>query len=98
MISKLMCLKCKKMNYVTDVFNMLSLGLPSNEPMEVSGYVVPYLFSDTIWQLRFNTTERLKYSDMLKAIGQELPGFTNDNYMMHFLLHSRVVGRPAGRR
>lgn len=97
MISKLMCLKCKNMNYVTDVFNMLSLGLPSNDPMDVSGYIVPFLFSETIHQIKFETTERLKYSDMLKAINKKFPAFNNDNYMMHFLLSSKVIGNQLMR-
>ena len=92
MISELRCLKCKNQNYVTDVFNMLSLGLPTNDPMNVSGYIVPFLFSETILQIKFETTERLKYSEMLKAIGKQMKAFNNDNYKMFFLLSSKVVG------
>lgn len=88
-----MCMKCKNQSYVTDVFNMLSLGLPSNDPMEVSGYIVPFLFSETIWHIKFQTTERLKYSEMLNSIAKRLPGFTSENYQMYFLLSSRVIGR-----
>jgi hypothetical protein len=93
MISKLKCMKCKNQNHVTDIFNMLSLSLPSNDPMKVTGYVVPYLFSDTIRSYDFQTTERLKYSDFLKSIGNGSPHLTKENYIMYFLLSSRVVGR-----
>lgn len=94
MISKLKCMKCKNQSHVTDIFNMLSLSLPSNDPMKVSGYVVPYLFSDTIRSYEFQTTERLKYSDFLKSIGDGAEHFTTENYTMFFLLSSRVVGKP----
>lgn len=93
MISKLKCMKCKHQSYVTDVFNMLSLSLPSNEPMEVSGYIVPYLFSQTIRNYKFETTERLKYSEMLKSIKKVKPEFSDENMKMYFLLSSRVIGK-----
>lgn len=92
MISKLRCMKCKYETYVTDVFNMLSLSLPSNDNMKVSGYIIPYQFCAPIRNYDFNTTERLKYSEMLKSINKEIPNFTNDNYKMYFLLKSQVVG------
>ena len=86
-------MKCKHTSHVTDVFNMLSLSLPTNEAFRVSGYIVPYLFSEKIKSFEFETTERLKYSDMLQSIGQKIPSFTDDNYKMYFMLSSRVVGR-----
>lgn len=85
-------MKCKNQSFVTDVFNMLSLSLPSNERMDVSGYIVPYLFSDTIKSYKFQTTERLKYSEMLISIQKKMTYFTHDNIKMYFLLSSRVVG------
>lgn len=97
MISKLQCMECKNQSQVTDIFNMLSLSLPSNEPMDVTGYLVPYLFSDTIRSFNFSTTERLKYLDFLKSIAKDVEYFNDDNYMMYFLLSSRVIGKTSGR-
>ena len=93
MISKLKCMKCKNESHVTDVFNMLSLSLPTNEAFKVSGYIVPYLFSDKIKSFEFQTTERLKYSHMLQSIREKIPTFTDENYKMFFMLSSRVVGK-----
>jgi hypothetical protein len=97
MISKLQCMECKNQSQVTDIFNMLSLSLPSNDPMSVTGYLVPYLFSDTIRSFDFKTTERLKYLDFLKSIANDIEYFNDDNYMMYFLLSSRVIGKRSGR-
>jgi len=93
MISKLKCMTCNYQSYVTDVFNMLSLSLPSNDPMEVSGYLVPFVFSETIRNYKFQTTERLKYSEMLNSIQKVNPIWNVDNLKMYFLLSSKVIGK-----
>ena len=92
MVSKLRCLKCQFQSYVTDVFNMLSLSLPSNKRMEVSGYIVPFVFSETIRSFKFDTTEKLKYSEILEALRKENSTISYENYKMYFLLSSRLVG------
>lgn len=93
MISELKCMKCRFHTNVTDVFNMLSLSLPSNDPMTVSGYMVPYLFSDIIQSFKFDSNEKLKYKDLLTGLQKSINQPVDvETYQMYFMLSSRIVG------
>ena len=71
---------------------MLSLSIPSNDRMEISGYYVPYLMSDIISSFKATSSEKMKYQNLIDSINDNFDSITTETSKMHFISYSKVIG------
>lgn len=85
-------MSCKTVNYVNDVFNMLSMSIPSNKKMQISGYFVPFLMSETINSFSFESNEKVKYNVLLDNISEKFNDISFSTTKMYYMNHSKIIG------
>lgn len=85
-------MSCKTVNYVNDVFNMLSMSIPSNKKMEISGYFVPFLMSETIFSFNFVSTEKIKYNLLLNKFSENFDDISFSSTKMYYMQNSTIIG------
>lgn len=71
---------------------MLSLSIPSNDKMEISGYYVPYLMSDIIYSFKATSSEKMKYQNLIDGINKNCDTISVESSKMHFISYSKVIG------
>ena len=91
-LSRLRCLTCKTQSYVNDGFNMLSMSVPSSKAFQVSGYVVPFLMSETISSFKFDACENTKYNILLEQISKKYNDICFNTTKMYYMTNSKIIG------
>lgn len=85
-------MSCKTLSYVNDVFNMLSMSIPSNRKMEISGYIVPFLMSETINSFELMLNQKVKYNNLLESISEKFSDISFSTTKMFYMTNSKVIG------
>jgi hypothetical protein len=72
---------------------MLSMSIPSNRKMEISGYFVPFLMSETINSFELMLTQKVKYNNLLESISEKFNDISFATTKMFYMVNSKIIGK-----